>query len=299
LDFCWSEKVALNDVSLTVFQARAGDHNNLAFPAAKALGEVLSVRFGLDITTIGTPEPALNSDWSIELKAALPALRQMQRRYQDIFARGHAPLTVLTRCAVALSTLPVVGTFRPDTKVIWCDAHADLNTPDVTPTGYLGGLALSGPAGLWNSGLGCGVDLANVILLGCRDLDAYEVELIEAGKVRLVPPEPGAGDKLKDLIGGSPVYFHLDCDVLNPGIVPTDYVHDGGFSLAEMTRLAAVLAESEIVGCEIAELQMSWKEGGEAVSPLPLLDALQPIFDRLLQKPDFHDRPPVRQFAAM
>jgi len=272
----------LNDVSLTVFQARAGDHNNLAFPGAKVLGDALSARLGLGITTIGTPEPALNDTWSVELRAALAGLRQMQQRYRDIFAKGERPLTALTRCAVSLSTLPVVGQFRPDAKVLWFDSHADLNTPEVTPTGYLGGLALSGPAGLWESGLGSGIDLDKVILVGCRDLDAYEIELIEAGRVHLVRPGPDAAAQLRDLIAGTPVYFHLDCDVLDPGIVPTDYVHAGGFSLAELTRLAAVVAESEIVGCEIGELQVSWTDGGAAVSPIPLLDSLQPIFERLL-----------------
>ena len=58
--------------------------------------------------------------------------------------------------------------------MVWFDAHADLNTPSTTPTGYLGGLALSGPLGWWNSGLGAGLQPRNAVLVGVRDVDTHE-----------------------------------------------------------------------------------------------------------------------------
>ncbi|WP_217428457.1 arginase family protein [Rugamonas rivuli] len=42
-------------------------------------------------------------------------------------------------------------------------------------------------AGLWESGLGAGLALSNVVLVGQRDLDAAEVRLIESGAVTHVP----------------------------------------------------------------------------------------------------------------
>jgi arginase family enzyme len=53
-------------------------------------------------------------------------------------------------------TLPVMARYHPDALVVWFDAHGDLNTPESTTTDYLGGLALSGPVGMWESGLGSG-----------------------------------------------------------------------------------------------------------------------------------------------
>ncbi len=70
-------------------------------------------------------------------------------------------------------------------------------------------------------------------------------------------------------------------DVLDPGIVPTEYVHDGGLSLAELHAACEAMAVSEIVGIEVAEFQNAWQVDGAPVSPGPLLDALEPILDRV------------------
>ncbi|NMM37949.1 MAG: arginase family protein [Glaciimonas sp.] len=248
---------------------------------AASIGAMLSKRLGLIPNTIGKPEPALNSNWKVELDAAMPALRAMAERYETILEQGCALLTASSRCAASLSTLPVVARHRPDACVVWFDAHADFNTPENTITGYLGGLALAGTVGLWDSGLGGDLNISNVVLVGARDIDPPEQALIDAGTVRLVPPGADFVDRLREVVAGRPVYVHLDCDVLNPGIVPTDYQHEGGLSLADLHTACIVIAESELVGVEIAEFQNAWEDGGEPVSPAHLLDALQPLFDGL------------------
>jgi arginase len=186
-------------------------------------------------------------------------------------------IAATSRCAVALATLPAVAKHQPSVCVIWFDAHADLNTPDATISGYLGGLALAGPAGLWNSGLGAGLRLDQIVLVGARDLDPFEQELIDQHQIPVVRPGSDMATDLRNAIAGRPVYVHLDCDVLNPGIVPTDFVVQGGISLDELHTCAAVIAEHDFVGIEIAEFQSTWETGGDEVSPDPLLDALAPV----------------------
>lgn len=268
-------------IALTVFQGRAGDHNDLAIPGARAIAALLGERLGLEPVRIGAPEPALGAGWRAELDAALPALRAMQDRFEQLLAGGGRPLSATSRCAVSLATLPAVARHRPDACVVWFDAHADLNTPDSTATGYLGGLALSGPAGLWDSGLGDGLGLGAIVLAGQRDLDGFEEALIAAGRVRHVAPGAALPARLREAIAGRPVYMHLDCDVLEPGIVPTEYAHPGGLSLADLRQACEVIAEHEVIGVEIAEFQQAWQPDGPAVSPAPLLDALTPAIDRL------------------
>lgn len=241
----------------------------------------LGVMLDLVPLTIGHPEAALSTDWRIELDHALPALRMIQKRFEQIFLNGDKPLSTTSRCAVSLATLPVVATFRKDACIVWFDAHADLNTPDSTSSGYLGGLALSGPAGLWESGLGAGLTLDNLVLVGQRDLDPFEMQLIASGKVCHVPPGPGLDQRLRKAIAGRPVYVHLDCDVLEPGIVPTDYVHAQGLTLEDLRGACEVIAEREVVGLEIAEFQNSWVAGGTPVSPVPLIGALEPLMAKL------------------
>jgi arginase len=272
-------KTLRNKMELTIFQGRVGDHNDLAMSGAASIGAMLSEQLGLVVDTIGKPEPALNADWNVELDAAMPALLTMASKYATIFERGLFPLTAASRCAVSLATLPVVARHRPDACVVWFDAHADFNTPENTTTGYLGGLALSGAVGLWDSGLGGDLKISNVVLVGARDIDPPEQALIDAGTVRLVAPGADLVGRLRVAIGARPVYVHLDCDVLNPGIVPTDYRHGGGLSLVDLRAACAVIAECEVVGVEIAEFQNAWEEGAEPVSPAYLLDALKPLID--------------------
>lgn len=268
-------------LGLTVFCARAGDHNERAMRGAQALGQALSERLGVAATTIGTPEPVLNAGWEKELAAAKPALRALAAQLDALFDKGLTPLCVLSRCAAALASLPVLMRYHPEACVVWLDAHGDLNTPHTTLSGYLGGMALAGPAGLWDSGLGNGLALDNLILVGVRDLDPAEQALADAGRVRVIPPGDGALAKLQSAIGGRPLYVHIDCDVLEPGIVPTDYRVPGGYSLAELHALFRLLAKEQLIGLELAEFEETWAEGGEAVSPQALLNALDPVIAKL------------------
>ncbi|WP_246191354.1 arginase family protein [Aureimonas leprariae] len=263
----------------TVFQSRAGDRNDLAIPGAKAIGQALARRTGVSPTVIGSPAPALNVNWREELDAALPALRAMQSRMHDVLASGAISIAATSRCAVSLATLPAVAQHHPAACVVWFDSHGDLNTPGSTTTGYLGGLALAAPAGLWDSGLGSGLGLDRIVLVGQRDLDPFEQSVIGEHGMAHIGPAADLASELRDAVAGRPVYVHLDCDVLDPGIVPTDYVHEGGLSLEDLRLCCTVLARHEFVGIEIAEFQYAWQTDGDPVSPEFLLDAVAPLLE--------------------
>lgn len=265
--------------ALTVFNGRAGDHNILGMAGAAAIGEELRHRLVLEPTVIGSPEPALNANWDEELAAALPTLQAMATRYEAIYAASQVPVTALSRCAVALATLPVVARHHPDAVVLWFDAHADLNTPENTSTGYLGGLALGGAIGLWDSGLGGDLAADNVVLGGTRDIDLPEQQLIDNGMITLAAVGPDLIADLRRAVGDRPVYVHLDCDVLEPGIVPTDYRVPGGLTLDDLRAIAELLAMNKVVGIEIGEFETSFEPDGEAFSPAALLDALAPLIN--------------------
>lgn len=272
----------MHDVVLSVIQARVGDCNDLAIPGAKAVGDMLAERFSLQPVVLGKPQSALGIGWKEELAAALPELRQVAAHIRQSLAGGSRLLTVSGRCAASLATLPALVRHRPDACVVWFDAHADLNTPTTTGSGYLGGMALSGPAGLWESGLGAGLAMSNIILVGQRAIDPSEQALIDSGAVRHIGVGPNLAAELRAAIAGRVVYIHFDCDVLDPGIVPTEYQHAGGLTLAEVRAASAVMAETEVLGLEIAEFQHAWTAGGDPVSPEKLIDSLTPVILRLL-----------------
>jgi arginase len=85
-------------------------------------------------------------------------------------------------------------------------------------------------------------------------------------------------DDLRRAVAGRPVYVHVDCDVLDPGIVPTDYTVGNGMTLAQLRACAQVLALSEIVGLEIGELESSGQNESRALQDAhTITSALEPL----------------------
>ncbi|TBN58420.1 arginase family protein [Glaciihabitans arcticus] len=250
---------------LTVFQGLAGDRNVRGWEGAAALGAELATRLATDVVTVGTRGTPIGADWRTELDAASDGFRSLAERYVEVFEGGRRPITALNRCAAAIATLPIVARYRPDAVVVWFDGHADINLPGHPDTWYLGGIAFSASLGLWDSGFGAGVSADRAILVGARDIDPPEQELIAGGAVQLVAPED-----LEAAIAGRPVYVHIDCDVLEPGQVATEYRVADGFTLDELGELCGILARTELVGLEVAELE-------SAADATKLADALQPL----------------------
>jgi arginase len=270
-----------NTTTLTIYQGPAGDHNSRALGGARVVGHALAARLAAETTIVGEPAPVLNAGWAVELEAARTSIQQMAATLDSSFTIGARPVSALTRCAVALATLPVVVRHRPDACVVWFDAHADLNTPATSPSGYLGGMALAGPLGLWDSGLGRGLAMHNVVMVGVRDADPPEQELMLTSGMRCVPADAQVTQNLRRAVDGRAVYVHLDCDVLEPGLVPTDYAVGGGLTLEQLRQAFDVLAECEPIGLEVAEYQDVWEAGDAIVSPAPLITALEPYLSRL------------------
>ena len=268
----------MTDIALTVFQGRAGDRNDLARPAALAIGAHYADALRISPAIVGTPRQAPEDGWLGELYAAMPELLTLASQFETLLGLKKRPLTALGRCAAALATLPAVAKAHPDAAILWFDAHGDLNTPETSTSGYLGGMVLSGATGLWESPLGNGLSMDNVILVGTRDLDPAEKEIIEAGKVARVAPGWGMGKALRAAIAGRPVYVHFDCDVLRPRTVPTELSSPGGMTLRDVKKAAEVIAEHDVLGLEIAELQMP--EKGE-LKLGPLTKALEPIVTKM------------------
>jgi arginase len=270
-------------LKLTAYLGRAGDRNSRAMAGAALVGEALSERLDLPLALIGAPAPPLGLSWERELDASRAELKALATRVDQIFRDEHVPITAFGRCACALATLPVVVRHRPDVKIVWFDAHADANTPDTSTTGYLGGVILTGAAGLWHTGLGDGLKLSEVVLVGCRDLDPAESALIDDGTFKLIRPGTDIAECLRTAVGRSPVYVHVDCDVLDPDVVPTEYRVDGGLSLGDLRAASGVLAEHEVVGLEIAEFEATWTDGRRG-SPQPILEGLEPILSSLSRR---------------
>jgi arginase len=273
--------MSTNEIALTSFLAPCADRNPDAMAGAQMMADALALRLHLPITQIGAPDAPNPGRWDAVLDRSQPSLSMLRQHCESALARGAAPLIAMARCASSVATLPAVARRRPEAKIVWFDAHADCNTPDTTTSGYLGGMVISATCGLWDSGFGGDVDPSNVILVGARDIDVAEQRLIETTPFRHVPVSATTPQALRDAVGDAPVYVHLDCDVLAPGLLPTEYAAEGGLSFDALTECFRVLARNEVLGVEIAELQSHWPHDGTPAPVDALLSALEPLLQRL------------------
>jgi arginase len=270
---------------LTVYAGRAGDRNTRAMAGAVELGTEIANKYGARLNLVGSEGSVLSGAWQTQLREALPDLRALA---EDLAHRLHArePLvTTMGRCAASIATLPVIARHHPDAAIVWLDAHGDCNAPTgplYSASGYLGGMVLSGAAGEWNTGLGNGLDLSRVVLVGGRDLDPPEWERIRAGRPRLVDAGEHLAQRLVASIGDRPIYVHLDCDVLEPGLLPTEYQVPGGLSYENLEEACSALSSLTLVGLEISEFEAGWPNGQKA-DPDSLIRAISPLLETLLR----------------
>lgn len=266
-------------VELTTYVGRAGDRNPFATAGSAVLGRALAERLGIDERVVGEPHEPLDpkAPWDAQLAAAHPEFSALSALYDRMLGAKRVPLSVIGRCAAGIATLPVVARHRPDACIVWFDAHADCNIPTSVPNPYLGGMVISGAAGLWDTGFGGTLSLSNVVLVGSRDIDPDEMELINAGAPGWVQVGADLPARLRAAIAGRALYVHLDCDVLEAGLVPTEYLSPNGLQLSDLRAACEVLAEHEVVGFEIAEFQTKWKESDAPFAPAPLIETLEPL----------------------
>jgi arginase len=171
------------------------------------------------------------------------------------------PLILAGNCGSALGTVSGIRAATPndasDIGVIWLDAHADFNTPDTTTTGFLDGMALAALAGTCWRGLTATipgfrpVSDAHVVLVGARDIDPGEEQLLASSRVMRVEAARMQADgataaldtALTELARHvSRIYLHIDLDVHEPSEAQANqYAVPGGLSPATVRELVRVV----------------------------------------------------------
>lgn len=259
---------AVKSPNLIVYRGCAGDRNVRALVGAQLVGNALSGKLNVTPTYVGTPHDPQRLPWDRELAIARGDLRTLASVFDQVMAKNHTVITTMGRCAAGLATIPVIAKRRPDACIIWLDAHGERAAQDSRPQPNLGGMVLTGAAGMWDSGLGSGLSLSNVVLVGARDLEPHEQKLVDDGRLNHVNVGAELPARLRAAIARRPVYVHIDCDVSEDAI---------GLPLETVRSIAEVVAEHEVIGVEIAEFESEWSEDHPA-SAKPLLDALTPLF---------------------
>jgi arginase len=106
----------------------------------------------------------------------------------------------------------------------------------------------------------------SVVLADARDLDPAERDALAASQVRRVPADPAAITSALDGLGRTPVYLHLDVDVIDSAQLPGLRFPSGpGPALAQIEDcLAAVCAAADVAGAGIACAWLPDRAGDQA-----------------------------------
>ena len=177
----------------------------------------------------------------------------------DAVSRAARPLLLSGDCPTALGAVAGLQRRHRDLAVVWIDAHGDFNTPAITASGYLGGMPLAMLTGrepeLFCDPLGLRpIADTDIVLADARDLDPAEHDALSASQVRRVPADPAAITAALAEIGRTPVYLHLDIDVIDSTQLPDLRFPSGpGPSLTQIEEcLAAVCTAADVAAACIA-----------------------------------------------
>jgi arginase len=223
---------------VTCLRARTSDRTDGAGAGAEALARALGGR------VIGEAEPGRPRNWDEDLPASREVLEAAAAELSAALDQAELPVLTASDCTIGIATLPTVAARVPGLKVLWIDAHGDFNSPDTTPSGFLGGMCLAAACGRWDAGWPETIDPASVHFLGVRDLDPGEREDVARAGITTGVPDDG------------PVYVHLDCDGLDPSVMPVQFPVPGGLSLEEVRDALRRLADAgRLVGIEVTALE--------------------------------------------
>lgn len=156
--------------------------------------------------------------------------------------------------------------------VIWIDAHADINTPETSPSGHVHGMPIAaaigrGPDQLVRVGSRADLRLEDLVYIGLRDLDLGERRLLRESPALLYPISSVESlgiaavtyEAIRRLFERrvDAVHLSFDLDVLDPTIMPgTGTPVPGGLTYREARQMLSLLRASDlpIVSIDVVEL---------------------------------------------
>lgn len=254
-------------------QTRYG--TNLAPDALRAAGLLDRLRLekldildlgNIPITTTGQFKP---SEANVKnLKSIVAACEKIAKSVSSIAAHGRFPLILGGDHSIAIGTLAGLNQHYHNLGVIWFDAHADINTPETTPSGNIHGMPLAVSMGIGHEQLvNVGGDHRkvkpeNLVFIGVRDIDPGEVEFIQRNNIKIytvediqrLGMEAVIAETVQYLAKCDGIHLSFDLDGIDPLVMPgvgtpvADGVNysDSLFALQRLAELG-VITSAEFV----------------------------------------------------
>lgn len=167
----------------------------------------------------------------------------------------------------SLSIGSVQGVLRaePDAKVLWVDAHGDINTKQSSLTGAIHGMPLAfltGEENLNEEWFSEYLKPENLIYFGVRDLDKAEKLFLDKKKITYFSSadvHTHVTQVINEICGqfkNSKIHLSIDADAFDPTLAPSTGVPvQNGLNYQQVKQLIIALGKSsEIISYEYVEL---------------------------------------------
>jgi arginase len=223
-----------------------------------------------------------------DLKHAIELGKTNERLYnttKEMSSKGQFALTLGGDHGLATGSIAGVKATYPNLKVIWVDAHADCNTPEISPSGNYHGMPVAHLLGWIGEKTIPGFDwfkpcLTNldIAYIGLRDLDPEEKKLLKKHNIKCFTMHDvlklGIGEVVKQAIAfltqdgkEHPIHISFDIDGVDPSVAyGTGTKARGGLLYREAHY---IIREAAATGCLV---------GLDMVEINPLLDRTQEHF---------------------
>ncbi|WP_461613261.1 arginase [Clostridium sp. Marseille-QA1073] len=193
------------------------------------------------------------------------------------------PLVIGGDHSLGLGSISGASKYYNNLAVIWVDAHGDINTHETSPSGNVHGMPLAAAMGIGHDTLtklyfeDRKVNPKNVFIVGARDLDTGELQLIEDHKLNVYTTEEvqkrGVEDILNDikeiLIENKVDAVHLsfDIDSIDPKFLPgTGTPVDNGLTINEAKFILKYLLETRLIkSMDFVELNTELDKGNDTI----------------------------------
>jgi len=225
---------------------------------------------GLTVSDRGnvvTPVPealALVDDRARYLPEILAACAELAALVEGTVREGARPLVLGGDHAIAIGTLAgLAAAAGQPGGAIWIDAHADINTPETSPSGNVHGMPLAAALGREPQWFAHdrltlpALDPSRVALVGIRSLDPGERAFLREAGIRVftmsdidrIGIERTMREALDRVAGPGFVHVSLDLDSLDPEVAPgVGTPVPGGLTYREAHLACELIAESGVAG---------------------------------------------------
>ena len=203
--------------------------------------------------TVHTKVAELPDDWwHSEIQTSFELMRMLSIAVEQVRKADMLPIVLAGNCNTAVGTLAGLGF---GVGVAWFDAHGDFNTPETTTSGFLDGTAVAIITGrCWKQLTATipgfrPVPDERVCLVGARDIDSLEGQLLAESSVDVIAPDKIRSDLPRALnsIGQhvDEMYVHLDLDVLDAQVASANkFAVSGGLTVEDVEYALSQIAQT-------------------------------------------------------